>query len=132
MIIESNKGVVDKPIDVVFDFLSDMNNFKALLPEDKISNWTADEKQCSFKVQGTTTISFIRESSTRPNHIHIISGENSPFKFFLDIHLKEEDGKTIGYQVFNADVNMFMKMMVEKPLGHLINVMVSRLEEELN
>lgn len=132
MIIESTKGIVNRPIDEVFDYLSDMNNFKELLPEDKISNWQSDEKQCSFKVQGTTTISFIRESSTKPSNIHIVSGESSPFNFHLDIHLSEEDGKTLGYQVFNADINMFMKMMVEKPLSHLINVMVGRLEEALN
>jgi carbon monoxide dehydrogenase subunit G len=132
MIIESNKGLVKRPVNEVFDYLCDMNNFKNLLPEDKISNWTADEKQCSFKVQGTTTISFIRESEARPNKIHIISGENSPFSFSLDIHLNEEGDTTVGYQVFNADINMFMKMMVEKPLTHLINTMVSRLETELN
>jgi carbon monoxide dehydrogenase subunit G len=132
MIIESNKGIVNRPIDEVFDYLSDMRNFKDLLPEDKISDWVADEKQCSFKVQGTTTISFIRESSVKPSTLHIISGDSAPFSFFLDIHLSEEDGKTVGYQVFNADINMFMKMMVEKPLSHLINTMVSRLETALN
>lgn len=132
MIIESKKGVIKRPINEVFDFLSDMNNFESLLPADKISNWKSDENQCSFKVQGTTSISFIKESSESPNLIHIVSGENSPFKFNLDIHLKEEDGKTIGYQIFDANINMFMKMMVEGPLTHLIGVMVDRLEGELN
>jgi carbon monoxide dehydrogenase subunit G len=132
MIIESKKGVINRPIDEVFDFLSDMNNFERLLPEDKISDWKSDEKQCSFKVQGTTTISFIIESTDRPTLIHIVSGANSPFNFTLDIHLKEDEGKTIGYQIFDANINMFMKMMVEGPLTHLIGVMVDRLEEALN
>lgn len=132
MIIESKKGVVNRPINEVFEFLKDMNNFENLLPQDKVSDWKSDKDQCSFKVQGTTSISFVKESSESPNRINIISGESSPFKFDLVIHLKEEDGKTVGHQIFNADINMFMKMMVESPLTHLINTMVDRLETTLN
>ena len=132
MIIESKRGVVNRPINEVFEFLTDMNNFENLLPQDKISNWKSDNDQCSFKVQGTTSISFVKESSESPNRINIISGESSPFKFDLVIHLNEEDGKTVGHQIFNADINMFMKMMVESPLTHLINTMVDRLETTLN
>lgn len=132
MIIESKKGIINRPIDEVFDFLSNMNNFEDLLPQDKISDWKADEGKCSFKVQGTTSISFVIESSERPNKINLVSGDSSPFKFNLIIHLNEEEGKTVGYQVFNADINMFMKMMVESPLTHLVNTMVDRLETTLN
>ena len=108
-----------------------MNNFKNLLPQDKISNWISDKQSCSFKIQGATTISFIIESSEEPKLIHLISGEESPFAFNLDVHLAEENGVTTGYQVFNADINMFMKMMVEKPLQNLFDFIVDRLEIEL-
>ena len=132
MKIESKKGIIHRPAKEVFDYLKDMNNFKHLLPEDKISNWQADKDHCSFKIQGTTTISFIVESSEEPNHIHLISGDESPFSFKLDIHLDEENGITTGYQIFDADINMFMKMMVEKPLQNLFDYIVDRLQTELN
>lgn len=132
MKIESKKGIIQRPSKEVFDYLKDMNNFKNLLPEDKISNWQADKDRCSFKIQGTTTISFIIESSEEPNHIHLISGDESPFNFNLDIYLNEENGITTGYQIFDADINMFMKMMVEKPLQNLFDYIVDRLQAELN
>jgi carbon monoxide dehydrogenase subunit G len=132
MKIESKKGVINCPSKEVYTYLMDMNNFKNLLPADKISNWVSDEKSCSFKIQGATTISFIIESSEEPNLIHLISGDESPFAFNLDIHLEEENGTTTGYQVFSADINMFMKMMVEKPLKNLFDFIVDRLEDELN
>lgn len=132
MKIESKKGVINRPSKEVYTYLMDMNNFKNLLPADKISNWVSDEKSCSFKIQGATTISFIIESSVEPNLIHLISGDESPFAFNLDIHLVEENGTTKGYQVFSADINMFMKMMVEKPLQNLFDFIVDRLEQELN
>ncbi len=132
MKIESKKGVINRPSKEVYTYLMDMNNFKNLLPADKISNWVSDEKSCSFKIQGATTISFIIESSVEPNLIHLISGDESPFAFNLDIHLVEENGTTKGYQVFSADIDMFMKMMVEKPLQNLFDFIVDRLEQELN
>ena len=132
MKIESKKGVINRPAKEVYAYLMDMNNFKKLLPADKIINWVSDEKSCSFKIQGATAISFIIESSEEPNLIHLISGDESPFSFSLDIHLVEENGTTTGYQVFSADINMFMKMMVEKPLQNLFDFIVDRLELELN
>ncbi len=132
MKIESKKGLINRPAKDVFDYLSDMNNFKNLLPEDKISNWKSDVNQCSFKIQGATTISFVIESKEEPNLIRMISGDQSPFSFNLDVHLIEEDGKTTGYQVFEADINMFMKMMVEKPLQNLFDFIVDRLVVVLN
>jgi carbon monoxide dehydrogenase subunit G len=131
MKIESKKGLINRPAKEVFDYLSNMNNFVNLLPKDKISDWESDEKQCSFKIQGAATISFVNESSTEPTHIHMVSGERSPFKFDLDVYLKEEDGKTTGYQIFDADINMFMKMMVEKPLKNLFDYIVDQLAKEL-
>lgn len=132
MKIESKKGLINRSAKEVFDYLADMNNFINLLPKDKISDWEADKQKCSFKIQGATTISFVIESMDEPNHIHMVSGERSPFKFDLDVYLEEVDGKTTGYQVFDADINMFMKMMVEKPLQNLFDYIVDHLVIELN
>ena len=132
MKIKSKEGSINKSAQEVFDYLSDMNNFKNLLPEDKISDWQSDTSSCSFKIQGATTISFVIESKEAPGHIHMISGDNAPFKFTLDVHLSENAGVTTGYQIFEADVNMFMKMMVEKPLQNLFDYIVDQLEKQLN
>lgn len=132
MKIKSKEGRINRSANEVFDYLSDMNNFKNLLPEDKISNWESDKDSCSFKIQGATTISFVIDSSEEPNLIHMISGNNAPFEFKLDVHLNEMDGVTIGYQEFEADINMFMKMMVEKPLKNLFDFIVDRLQDQLN
>jgi hypothetical protein len=51
MKIESKKELVNQSIQIVFDFLKDTRNIYELLPQDKISDWKADELSCSFKVQ---------------------------------------------------------------------------------
>ena len=36
----------------VFDFISNFNNFKELIPQDKIQDWQSTEESCRFKVDG--------------------------------------------------------------------------------
>ncbi len=49
------------------------------------------------------------------------STDRSPFPFTLNVHLEEKDGATEIHEVFEADLNPFIKMMVEKPLKNLFD-----------
>jgi hypothetical protein len=42
--------------DSLFDFMGDFNNFKHLLPEDKIDNFECTTEQCSFNIKGLTSL----------------------------------------------------------------------------
>jgi len=127
--IESDHVQVNASTQNVFTFLEDMNNFKQLLPEDKISEWTSNETSCSFKVQGMATISLIKDRAVENQSIHIKSGEKSPIPFTLDILLKDNGETTEGYNVFVGEANSFLKMMIEKPLKNLFNHVAKRLTE---
>jgi hypothetical protein len=127
--IESKHVSLNCSADEAFEYLSDMNNFEELLPRDKISNFQSDNTQCSFKVQGTATIALVQKELKPVGEINIVSGEKSPFPFTLDIHIKTNDGGCEAYQVFNGDINPFLKMMVEKPLANLFNYIADRLQK---
>lgn len=124
--IESKKVTVGASNSECFNFLTDLNHYELLLPQDKISNWESDEKSCSFKIQKTYKLDLLFKSADEPNVIHLESGSNSPFKFTLDIHL--EGGEHTEAQIkCDADINPFLKMMVEKPLNNLFDYMADRL-----
>ena len=125
--IESKQVEVSKPATDLYAFLQDMNNFKLLLPQDKISDWQSDGTSCSFKVAGAATIGLMLDGGTPPNLIKLKATDRSPFPFTLDVHLVEENGKTKAYQVFEAELNTFIKMMVEKPLKNLFDHIADRL-----
>ena len=125
--IESKHVRIARPAQDVYTFLQDMNNFQQLLPEDRISDWKADARQCSFKVQGAATIGLQLDGGTSPNHVRMKATERSPFPFTLDVHLLSENGHTKAWQVFNADLNPFIKLMVEKPLKHLFDHIADRM-----
>jgi len=131
MNIESKKVTVAAEGEVVFDYIIDLNNFKNLLPADRISEWESTTEYCSFKVQGTATIDLHLKESERPNRILLESGERSPFSFNLEIFLDSTDGSTTAYQLMTADINPFLKMMVEKPLTNLFDYIADRLVNEI-
>lgn len=131
MKIESNKKIAQKDIQSVFEFLKDTQNLYHLLPQDKISDWKADELSCSFKVQGGIVISFQQTSCEEPTKIFLKSGEKSPFPFTLTVLLKEiSASETEGYLLFDGEVNMFLKMLVEGPLTNLFDFMTNKLQEK--
>ncbi|MCH2214438.1 MAG: hypothetical protein MK086_04625 [Flavobacteriales bacterium] len=130
MKIESKKVEVNAGNAEVFAYVSNLNNFKELLPIDKISDWESTEDFCSFKIQGTATIDLHKESIEKPSKIQLRGGEKSPFPIKLEIFLNENDGKTEAYQIVNADINPFLKMMVEKPLSNLFDFIADRLQEK--
>lgn len=128
--IESINAVVNASPETVFAFISNMNNIRKLLPEHKISEWKSDEKSCSFKVQNAYTIPLKYIGAKEFSLIQINSGEGAPFRFTLDVHLRAEQGKTIGYLECNAELNMFLEMMVKGPLKNLFDYMAGELAKQ--
>lgn len=124
--IESKHVTVPADTPTVGAFLSDMNNFQHLLPADRISEWKSDEKSCSFKVQGGYTIA-LEHVETTDTGIRMKSGPAAPFPFTLHVLLNAQDGETEAHQVIDAEINPFMKMMIEKPLKNLFDYIADRL-----
>jgi hypothetical protein len=116
----------------VLDFISISSNIWKLLPQDKVSDFKSDDKGCSFKVQGGITISLIQNGRESDSKLFLKAGEKSPFPFTLTIHAQASEDRSTGYIEFNGEVNAFLKMMVEKPLGALFNYMSDKMKEEFS
>ena len=129
MKIDSNKSIVNAPIQEVYKFLTNSENLGQLLPKNEVKDFKGTEKDCSFKVQGGITISLVQSDLTENKEIHMVSGEKSPFPFKLTVILSDLEGKTEGHIAFDGEVNAFLKMMVKKPLTNLFNHMTGELKE---
>ncbi len=127
MKIESTKVHVTARPEEVASFLLDSRNLIHLLPEDKISDWKSTETECSFKVQGGVIISLIQDSAEGVSRINMRSGQGTPFPFRLSILIESKEDGCEGYILFDGEVNVFLKMMVEKPLTTLFNFMSDKL-----
>lgn len=130
MKIISETAIINTTPKLVFDFLANPANLFHLLPQDKISDFQSTNTNCSFKVQGGILIPFVYSELIPYTQIIMKSGEKAPFDFTLTIHIKEENEVTEGYIEFNSKPNMFLKMMIEKPLTSLFNSMSKKLQEQ--
>ena len=127
--IKSEERKINASPQDVFKYLADFNNIKDLLPQDKISDWSSDHDQCSFKVQNAAVIPLIKDSVEEPNKINIISGDKAPFPFTLVVLVKEDGEFSIAHMEFEGEINAFLKMMVVSPLTNLFNYMGQQLQE---
>jgi carbon monoxide dehydrogenase subunit G len=127
--IESKKVTVNAAPEAVFDYLSDMNHFAELLPRDRISDWKSDSRSCSFKISGAYTIGLEQDTLTPHSALLLKSSAGAPFKFTLDIRLAAAGAGTEAYQVIEADLNPFLKMIVETPLRNLFDYIADRLSK---
>lgn len=128
MKIESTHAQLNKPTSATQAFLSNFENFEQLLPKERVTVNESSADHIVFEVQGMATIS-MKVNERKDNQIAVISEGKNPFDFKMDIFIKEEEeGKSSAYLIFDADVNPFMKMMVEKPLTNFFNALADRLQ----
>src|SRR5690554_8137051 len=102
MRIDSNKAIIDAPVQKVYDFLVNAENIGKLLPQNEVKDFRGTENECSFKVQGGITISLVQSELLPINEIKMKSGEKSPFPFQLSVILNDFEGKTEGYKIGRA------------------------------
>lgn len=114
------------PISVLFDYMGDFNNFKHLLPTDKIENFACTTEQCSFGIKGLVPLTIKIKERVAPNRITFETLGLAKFVFTLHIHLL--DNQTTNVQL-EGDMNPFIKVMAEKPLNELINTMALKMSE---
>jgi hypothetical protein len=130
MKIESKKAIVNTSAEKAFNFISDFNNFKNLLPNDKISDYQSTSDSCSFNINGMANISMRIKSRVPNSKLEVISEGKNPFNFLLTILLDEKTVNTCeAVIIFDADVNPFVKMMIETPLTNFFNMLSEKLPQ---
>lgn len=128
--IESKKTEVNNSQENIFNFLTDFNNFEKLMPADKVSEWTSNANECSFTINGMATIGMKIIEKSPFSSIKIVSHGKNPFEFTLNVHIEAISAdKSMAQLIFAADINPFLKMMVEKPLTNFFNMLADKLKE---
>jgi len=127
--IESEKVTVNKPASEVFSWLSDLNNYQSLMPA-QVEDWVSTENDCSFTIKGMASLGMAIDEKQPNTQIKLVRKGKAPFDFALYSNIKEiEPGKTELQLSFDADLNPFLKMMAEKPLGNFLNMLVKKYQD---
>lgn len=130
---ESKIVTIRRKSEDVYRVLSDFRLFTPFIPTDKLEGWTAEEDSCSFIVKGVgqTGLKIIEKE---PHKTIRVTGDGKlPFEFFLWLQLKEvEPNDTRMKLTLKADLNVMLKMMLQKQLEEGINKMAEGIAEAFN
>ena len=119
-IIESTVSI-NKPVNEVFEFLSDLNNHQQLMPE-TIYNWSSTKDEARFTIQNMAKLALKVSSITKDKEISVKPIEEAPFELELKWTLTDDgEGNTQATHTISADLNMMMKMIVSAPLQKLVD-----------
>ena len=125
--IETKKAISPNSAEKLFAFLTDMNNFEKLMPEDKIEKWSSEKDQCEFTIKGMARIGLKIKDTEAQTKITVESFGKVPFPFDLEIYLDQKsESETETYMIFKGEINAFMKLMVEKPLKNFFEMLVDK------
>ncbi len=107
----------------IFRVLSDLQNLekaKEFLPGDKISDFSFNSDTVSFRVDPVGKVSF-RVMEREPDKLVKFKSERLPFDIFLWIQLVSKADKDTRMKItVKADLNPFIKGMVDKPLREVV------------
>ncbi|MBL7924158.1 MAG: SRPBCC family protein [Bacteroidia bacterium] len=127
--IESQKVSLKQAPEEVFRFLSDFNNIGKLMP-DQVEGFSVDGDTCKFTIKGMATLGLKYESKTPNSEVVMTKHEKAPFDLKLICKITEAGADHTDLQLFfDADLNPFLKMMAEKPLGNFLNLLVNKYKD---
>jgi hypothetical protein len=115
------------PAEKAFSFLSDLNNFQNLMPE-QVINWQSTDKSCSFDIKGMAHINLERAETVPDKLIRIISGPENPIDLEFRCSLeKQSNDQTSAWIELTADLSPILKLMASGPMQNLVNIMADKL-----
>ena len=118
---------VNLSAEMLYAKLSNLNNLKDILPSE-ITDFQSTEDSCSFKMGGMPKITLVLEKKTPFSKI-ILQAENSQIPFSLECNISQNGENCKTVLEVNVELNMMMRMMLEKPLTNFLNAIAKSLSQ---
>lgn len=127
MQLETSTITVFKSNQETFDYLTNLNNFEKLMPDNNES-FEADENSFVFKLTGMPEVKLVLTKKTSYEEINF-GAASTKLDFSLVIKLKSLSENSTSVQFFfDGKFNPMMAMMVKKPLTNFINTLSHNLQ----
>ena len=123
MILESPKVSVEKSAQMVFDFLTDVKNFKPLMPENTSKFELMDDETFLFALSGMPEIILKKKSVESPTNI-VLGAAGGKLDFSLTAVIESiSESKSEVQLTFDGDFNAMMAMMIKGPISKFIETL---------
>lgn len=127
MNLESPKVTVQKSSKELFDYLSKIENFEHIMPEN-IEKFEADADSFLFALKGMPEIKLKLQEQEAPKKL-VLGSVSDKFPFTLTANIEEQSENSSDVQLcFDGKFNPMVAMMVKNPLQKFINTLISNIE----
>ena len=123
MNLESTKTSVSKSAQYMFDALSDVKNFKKLMPENISKFEVTGDDSFIFGLQGMPEIKLKMKNKIASSKIILgAASDKLPFTLIANIEAVAENSSTVQL-LFEGEFNAMMAMMIKGPIGKFIETL---------
>lgn len=129
MELESKKVTVQKSAEELCDYLANVENFEALMPENISKFELQDDNSFVFALKGMPDIALSLTEVQKPNKV-VLSAANKNFPFTLTGNIEEVTENSSEIELhFQGKFNAMMTMMIKSPISKFINTLATNLSE---
>jgi hypothetical protein len=126
MNLESPKITVNKSSRELFDYLSKVENFEKIMPENT-DRFEPSDDGFVFALKGMPEIKLRMMESETPGRI-VLGSTNDKFPFSLTADIQElEEEKCEAQLLFSGEFNPMVAMMVKNPLQRFIDTLAENI-----
>ena len=131
MNLESPKISVSKSPEDVFNFLADIKNFEALMPENINKFEVLNEDKFLFALKGMPEIILKKKEVIPPNKI-VLGAAGGKLDFSLVVNIAQIDVTTSEVKLdFTGDFNPMMAMMIKSPISKFIETLATSIPKAI-
>ena len=122
----SPEVIVNRSAENLFNKISDLNNLKNIMPS-SVKNFKSTTTSCSFKLQGMPELALKITEKKKFSKISL-TAIDSQIPFSLNCLITEKGEQCQVKLVINAELNMMMRMMIEKPLNRFLDLLANKMQ----
>jgi carbon monoxide dehydrogenase subunit G len=131
MKLESTKVSLDKSAQEVFNFLTNVENFESLMPENISKFELMDAETFLFALSGMPEIVLKKKSIESPHTIVLgVAGGKLDFSLTAKIESVSETKSEVQL-MFEGDFNAMMAMMIKAPISKFIETLALNIPKEI-
>ena len=127
---ESRTAKVNYSPEVVFNFATDLRNFRRFIPAGSFSDTDFKRDSCSFRVNTLGTVSFQLSDKVKFNKIVLSGNALMQNDFSIFIYLGESEGSSSEIRLtLEAEMNPMLKMIASEPVRQFLDILVNQMEK---
>jgi len=131
MKLESTTVSIDKSAQEVFNFLTNVENFEQLMPENISKFKLIDADTFLFALSGMPEIVLKKKSMESPNTI-VLGAAGGKLDFSLTAKIESvSDSQSDVQLTFEGDFNAMMAMMIKAPISKFIETLTLNIPKNI-